>query len=115
MQSNALFLGWNRPIVGREALANELFASWIMYWATKQEAGVIESFEPVILSYHGGDMNGFMWVKGSSEALADLRHSEEFTKLAMQTNHAVQGFGVIDAWHGDSLMELMGQWGEMVS
>lgn len=110
---NVLFLAWNTPKQGREGLAGELFASSIGYWTEQQKAGKIDSFEPVLLSQHGGDMNGFFIIKGEGTKLHELTNSEEFTKLAMQMGFALDGFGLINGWHGDELMNIMGKWTEM--
>jgi hypothetical protein len=77
--------------------------------------GNIESFDPVILTAHGGDLNGFIMVKGNREKMMDLRWNDEsFMKLFMQTNLCLQGFGCVDAYVGEGTMELMKKWGEMI-
>ena len=81
MADHALFIGWNRPIPGREGGAMEAFQSGLAYFAKKVEAGEIESFEPVVLAAHGGDMNGFILVRGDSDKLTKLRDSDEFLDM----------------------------------
>jgi hypothetical protein len=112
---NVMFIGWNNPRQGREAMAGELFGSCLAYFGAQKEAGNIESFEPILLSSHGGDMNGFFLVKGDAEKLDGMGKTDEFMKIAMQLGYALQGFGIIRGWHGDNLMQLMGKWTEMVS
>ncbi len=112
--SNTLFFGWNRPVVGREKQAMELFQSSLAFWSKKQEAGQIESFEPILLRNHGGDMNGFMLIKGESEKLDAISHEKDFINLVMQLGLAVDGFGVIRGYGGEAVQAMMGEWGKLV-
>ena len=54
-----------------------------------QSEGKIESFEPVILSAHGGDLNGFIMIKGDAEKLAKVRADDVFGDLAIEANYSV--------------------------
>jgi hypothetical protein len=112
--SNTLFFGWNRPVAGREKQAMELFQSSLAYWGKKKEAGQIESFEPVLLTNHGGDMNGFFLVRGEAEKLDAIAHEKEFITLVMNLALAVEGFGTIRGYAGDSVMNLMQEWGNLI-
>ena len=66
MANRVILIGWDRPIVGREQRAMQLFQKCIEYYSKLQTGGRIESFEPVILSRHGGDLNGFVMLKTDS-------------------------------------------------
>lgn len=48
-------MGWDRSIAGREAQAAQLFQEVVQYLGGLQQVGTIQSFEPVLLSPHGGD------------------------------------------------------------
>src|SRR5438105_15631953 len=95
---HGLFLGWNRPARGREAAAVELFGSVIGYLGKQQKAGSVESFEPVFLAAHGGDLNGFIVVRGDHAKLAAMRATDEFQELIARVNMNVDGFGVIESF-----------------
>ncbi len=112
--SNTLFFGWNRPVAGREKQCMELFTSSMAYWGKKQEAGEIESFEPVLLRSHGGDMNGFFLIKGQPEKLDAISHDKEFITLVMNLQLAAEGFGVIRGYAGESVQNLMQEWGGLI-
>jgi hypothetical protein len=71
MADRVLFIGWNRPVVGREQQAMELWQKAMEYYGKLQADGRIESFEPVILTAHGGDLNGFVMLRGGAEKLAE--------------------------------------------
>ena len=50
MADQVLFLGWNRVVAGREQQAMQLWQKSMEYYGGLQSGGLIESFEPVILS-----------------------------------------------------------------
>ena len=109
--SNAIIMAWNRAVPGREKQAMELFQSSLAYWTKKQEAGAIESFEPVIGTLHGGDMNGFFLIKGEPAKLDALQHEKDYIDLILQIGLALDGFGAIRAFHGSALQDIMQSWG----
>ncbi len=112
--SNALFLGWDRPVSGKEAFALELFATTIKYLDRKKKDGFVESYEPVIVGAHGGELNGFWLIKGKPEKLAIMRGEDEFLRLITKANIALKGLGVVDAYVGDELARLMKIYGESI-
>lgn len=103
MADSVLFVGWNRPVSGREARAVELFSSFVNYLGKQQGQGNIENFEPVFLNVHGGDMNGFILIRGDRTKLGNLRHANEWLDLTTQCSINVEGFGVVDGWTGEGV------------
>jgi hypothetical protein len=103
----ALFIGWGEVVRGREAEAVEVFNETLAYYGRLQEEGVIESFEPVFLEPHGGDLNGFVLVRGDAEKLASLRVSEEFAQFATRATLIVDNFGVVGADLAERLQRQM--------
>jgi hypothetical protein len=57
----------------------------------------------VILEPHGGDLQGFILLRGSEEKLAKLRVDDEFVRLSARAGLIVEGVGVIGAALGDGL------------
>ena len=112
MANACLFIGWNRAIPGREQLALELFQSSLGYYGKLQAGGSIENFEPVLLSAHGGDMNGFIVLRGDAQKLAAVRVSPEFVDIETQAMLCLQGVGVIQGFVGDGLQAMMQSWGK---
>jgi hypothetical protein len=104
---SVLFVGWNRPIAGREKLCGELFQTALKYYGKLKETGAIESFEPIILGVHGGDLNGFTLLRGSAEQLFKVRQSDEFQELLTQINMNVTGVGAINGWTGEGVAKTM--------
>jgi hypothetical protein len=98
-----VFIGWGDPIPGREAKGLEVFEEAIDHWGRLQQDGQIESFEVVLLYPHGGDLSGFFLLRGSGEALDEMRASEEFDRLINRAGLVVQSLGIVSAALGGSL------------
>ena len=97
MADAGLFIGWGEVVRGRETAAVELFRETLEYYAGLQKEGVIESFETVFLEPHGGDLAGFILIRGDAEKLAAFRVSEEFTQLSIRVGFIVNNLGVVGA------------------
>jgi hypothetical protein len=105
----ALFLGWGEVITGREKKSLEVFAEVLGYFGRLQQEGGIESFEPVLLAPHGGDLDGFVLVRGDRQQLAQIRFSDEFERLLARGALVVSRLGVVPAYVGESLNAEMGR------
>ena len=103
MADAAIFIGWGQTVRGREAKALAVFAESVAYWTRLQQEGVIESFEPVILQAHGGDLAGFALLRGDREKLNALKNTDEFARSTIRGALIVDRLGVIDASIGGSL------------
>ena len=95
MATRCLFLGWNHPIVGREKVAVECFNSCLAYLGKQAGQKNIESFEPCFMNPHGGDLNGFILVRGDSNKLHTMVEHDEWRELVMRCEMNVDGFGII--------------------
>lgn len=80
-----------------------VFNESLEYYGRLQQNGTIESFEPVLLSAHGGDLAGFVLIRGDRAKLDALRATEEFQRTTFRANLIVENLGVIDAAIGPSL------------
>ena len=95
MSSNVVFFGWDRSIPGREQLSAEHFQEFVQYLGGLQQAGTIQSFEPVLLDSHGGDLNGFFLIRGESANLDALLSSEEWQTHVTRGALHLAGMGVV--------------------
>ena len=109
MADEGLFFGWGEVVRGREAKAVEVFGEAVQYYAQLQQDGKIESFEPWFLAPHGGDLAGFVLIRGEREQLDEIQRSAEFERLQTRASLVVDGTGTINAYTGDALARLMGQ------
>jgi len=115
MANQALFLGWNRPTVGREQQAMELWGKSLEYYGKLQADGRIESFEPVILGAHGGDLNGFFLIRGDAEKLNEIRGEDAFMDFIVEANYCLDGFGVVTGYIGEGLDDIFNRWAKLLS
>jgi hypothetical protein len=107
MAGDALFLGWGPVARGRELKALEVFQETLTYYGSLQQDGKIDSFEPVLLAPHGGDLAGFILLRGARTSLDEVRSSEEFQRLVTRAASIVDDVGVIDAYTGEALGQQM--------
>ena len=114
MADAGLFIGWGEVVRGREAEATEIFNETLAYYGRLQEEGTIESFEPVFLEPHGGDLNGFILIRGDAEKLAVLRVSDEFGQFATRATLIVDGFGIVGADLAGRLQQQMEYYTEQI-
>jgi hypothetical protein len=113
-EMNTLILGWNRACIGREAAAAELFGQTMAYWEKCQKAGKITSCEPCLIAPHGGDLNGFFFVKGTHQNLMAIQADGEFQDIMIRAGLCLEGFGMNLAWSGVSVGELMTRWAKAI-
>ncbi len=106
MATSALMIGWGLPVRGREQKALQVFNEAIQFYTRLQQQGTIESFEAVALEPHGGDLQGFLLVRGDREKLNTLRSSEEFLRLNNRASLVVDSLGVVTAFIEEGLQRL---------
>lgn len=82
---------------GGEQRALEVFNESVQYYADLQKQGEIESFEVGLLEPHGGDLQGFVLLRGDSERLARLRRDREFQRRITRAALVVDKAGVVGA------------------
>jgi hypothetical protein len=115
MADAGLFIGWGEVVRGRETEAVEVFNETLAYYSRLQEEGTIENFEPVFLEPHGGDLSGFILIRGDAEKLASLRVSEEFTQIALRATMIVENFGIVGADLAERLQRQMEFYTEQIA
>jgi hypothetical protein len=109
MSDDALFLGWGQVVRGREEKAVSVFNESIEYYAKLQQDGKLESFEPWFLQPHGGDLNGFIILRGEPAQLDEILRSPEFERLQARVGMIVDRLGIVPAVTGESLARGKGQ------
>src|SRR4051812_35323209 len=114
MAEAGLFTGWGPPVRGREAKGLEVFNEAVSFYGSQQESGAIESFEVAFLAPHGGDLAGFILVRGSEEQIAALRANDEFARLNARAGLVVERFGVVDAAVDEAIAEQVSVYQEAI-
>jgi hypothetical protein len=107
-----LFVGWGALIAGREKKARSVLGEAMQYLQRLQQEGTIDSIEAVALEPHGGDLNGFVLVKGDKQALARLRVDDEFVRIMVGVQLVHSKVGVVGAYTGAEMQSLFEMWGQ---
>jgi len=107
MADHGIFVGFGTPTRGRENGATKVFTEFVQYLGAQQAQKNIESFEPVFLQSHGGDLGGFFIIKGEREKLDKMIASEEFDRLSTRALFIVENFGVVNASFGGRVQKLL--------
>lgn len=100
---NSLFIGWGPVVRGREQQALQVFQESVEYYGRLQEEGRIERFDIVLLSPHGGDLDGFALIHGDRQQLAEIRFSDEFERLIARAASIIDRLGVVPAYAGEAI------------
>jgi hypothetical protein len=108
MADAGLFIGWGEVVRGREERALEVFNETLQYYGQLQQDGRIESFEPCLLEPHGGDLQGFVLLRGTQEQMDAVHSDPEFERLVTRASFIVDSLGVIQAALGEELGRQMG-------
>jgi hypothetical protein len=115
MADAGLFIGWGAPVRGREAKGLEVFTEALTYYGRLQQEGAIESFDSVLLEPHGGDLHGFILLRGSEQSLAHLRVDDEFVRLTARAGLVVERVGVVGGALGDGLQDSIATYRQAIS
>jgi hypothetical protein len=115
MTKSGLFIGWGQPIPGREQRAVQLFEEVMQFYGRLQQQGEIEGFEPILLEPHGGDLDGFVLIRGDAEKLARLRISSEFNSYIQRAQLLLMHVGIVGALYGEELQQSMAEFGRHVA
>lgn len=114
MADSALFVGFGIPVRGRERKAIGVFNDTVEYYARLQQNGDIESFEPVLLEPHGGELGGFFLLRGDGDKLAHLRNSAEFERLTLRGQLIAEHLGVVGGVLGERLISQLATFAQQV-
>lgn len=84
------------------------------YYSKLQSGGKIESFEPVILAHHGGDLNGFIILRGESKKLADVREESTFVEYTVESGYCLEDFGIVSGYTGEGMKDIFVRWSKLI-
>jgi hypothetical protein len=114
MADSGLFIGWGQVVRGREGPAVDSFNDTVGYLGQLQTDGRIEDFEIVFLEPHGGDLSGFMLVRGSTEQLDAVRSDDEFLRNMMRADLLVENLGIVGAALNERIARQMAMYQEEI-
>ncbi len=107
MAEGTLFVGWGAVIPGRERQALEVLGQTLQYYDRLRQEGQITGFEPCLLEPHGGDLDGFILVRGDRDRLNQLRSNPEFLHNLNRAQLVVQNLGVVMGFVGEEMNRMM--------
>jgi hypothetical protein len=109
MAGDELFIGWGPVVRGREQTALKVFQETIEFHGKLQQDGKIDGFDAHLIAPHGGDLAGFIMLRGERSKLDDVRNSEDFELLIARAASVVDQVGVLNAYSGEALGQTMGR------
>jgi hypothetical protein len=114
MSEAALCTTWGLPVPGREKHALDVYSETLQYWGRLQQEGKIERFDVVVLGPTGGDLTGFILVRGTEAQLDSVRHADEYERLLNRVQLVAQHVRAADAYVDEGLARVMGQYTDEV-
>jgi len=108
MADFGVFIGFGFPARGREEGATKVFQELVQFLGSQQGQGNVESFEPAFLQPHGGDLGGFVLVRGDRSKLDAMVASDEFVRLTTRAQVIVENFGVVNCFLGGQIEKQIG-------
>ena len=114
MAEAALCTVWGTPVPGREKQALGVYNDVVQYWSRLQQEGQIERFDVAILTPTGGDVTGFLLVRGAAENLDSIRRNKEYQQLLQRVQLITTHLRVTDAFVDDGLAQIISQYQEVV-
>ncbi len=97
MADAGLFIGYGTALAGRERQALKVYGELMQYLSGLQERGEIEGFDAVQLQPHGGDLGGFVLVRGTAEQMGRIQASQEFQRNTNRALIVVGSLGIVPA------------------
>ena len=108
MATAVLFLGWDRPVVGREGEAMKfLLGEGKDILAKFQKQGFFERSEQIALTPHCGTTNGMLLLHGERAKLDELRRTDEFEHFSIKLMNLFERYGVVPGLNGEGLERAM--------
>ena len=108
MATALLYIGWNRPVAGKETEAWKYFMEEGDAALTKfQKQGYFERVERVALTPHSGTVNGFLLLFGERAKLDELRRTDEFERFSIRLMMLFDGYGVVPGLNNEGLAKAM--------
>jgi len=108
MAEVALCTVWGDPIPGRKKQALNVYNEAMQYWAGLQQEEKIERFDVTVLALSGGDMAGFLVVRGTSKQIDSVRRSKEFQQYIAGGQLVASHLSVALANVDEGLAQFMG-------
>ena len=114
MAEAALCTVWGAPIRGREKEALNVYNEAMQYWAGLQQGGKIERYDVTVLALSGGNMAGFLVVRGTAEQIDSVRRSDEYWQHIARGQLVGSHIGVTTAYVDEGLAQFVGRYQKLI-
>jgi hypothetical protein len=114
MADHKLFIGWGRPVRGREERSLDVFNEALGMFGRMQQDGRIEHFDVVIL-HPTTDLGGYIEVHGTAQQIATLRQDEAFMRNTADAELCVDGLRHVDGFAGEGVARQMAIFQDAIS
>src|SRR5262245_3071838 len=115
MADAGLFIGWGEVVRGREERALDVFNETLEYYGQLQSGGRIEDLEVALLDPHGGELLGYVMLRGTEDQIDAVRRDEDFVRLMTKGSLVVDDLGIIPASIGEGLARAMAIYQEQLA
>jgi hypothetical protein len=115
MADAGLFIGWGEVVRGREDRALDVFNETLELYGQMQSDGRIEDFEVALLNPHGGELQGFVLLRGSEAQIDGVARDEDFQRVMAKGSLVVDDLGVIPAAINEGLARAMSIYQEQIA
>ena len=115
MADAGLFIGWGEVVRGREDRSLEVFNETLELYGQMQSDGRIESFEVALLNPHGGDLQGFVMLRGTEAQIDAVGRDEDFQRVMTKGSLVVENLGIIPAAINEGLARAMAIYQEEIA
>jgi hypothetical protein len=115
MADAGLFIGWGEVVRGREDRALDVFNETLELYGQMESDGRIESSEVVLLTPHGGELQGYALLRGSEAQMDAVARDEDFQRLMTKASLIIDDLGIIPAAIGEGLGRAMAIYQEEIA
>jgi len=106
---------WGQVVRGREDRALDVFNETIELYGQMQSDGRIESFDLALLDPHGGELQGYVLLRGSEDQIDAVRRDEHLERVMIKASLVVDDLGLIRAQVGEGLARSMAIYQEQLA
>jgi hypothetical protein len=115
MADAGLFIGWGQVVRGREDRALDVFNETLELYGQMQSDGRIEDFEVALLDPHGGELGGYVMLRGSEDQIDAVRRDEDFERVMTKASLMVDDLGLVRAAINEGLARAMAIYQEEIA
>ena len=115
MADRVMLITWGENFAGREERGLEVFNEALGMYGKMQQDGRIEGFEVVLLSPNGGQIGGYISVRGTADQLAAVREDDAYLRNMVDASLVVQHLNVSVGYCNEGVARMVEVYQEALS